>query len=203
MSDELDRSRWLGTHEPDIVPLGEPGDVRSGQVAAEWVSRWCENNEVVLPDNAKYLGLAAGQAYPELEFARLLRIKNANVTLVDNLFQAHSRLRFGKDFPGVKAMDMGIFAFLQDPPYKDYSLVTALGVEYALRDSYAIEKFVSLLPNVMKLGGIVTVFPYTGEDPSLFWAQSGFEPLYDQYTAYSGYASNLMYRYVEENSSKD
>lgn len=75
-----------------------------------------------IPQDGKYLGLAAGQAYPELVVARDLGLAMGNVTLVDRCFSLSAQRRFEDSYSGVKTVTSGLFEFLDSPPERDFSM---------------------------------------------------------------------------------
>lgn len=178
---ELDRiNKWKAGREPDIVPT-------AGNPTAEIISRnityWAEEENVNLSE-VKFLGLAAGQAVPELYVVSALGIKSENVTLVDRNFSGYSRDNIVGNYPGIEAVDSGLFTYLQHPTTSDFSIVTALGIEYAFETTDEIKQLITLLPNVLKKGGLVLVFPYDGIDPASIWQRNNFRPLYDTGTSF-------------------
>lgn len=178
---ELDRiSKWESGKEPDIVPT-------VGNSTAEIISRnityWAEEKNVNLSE-LKFLGLAAGQAVPELYVVSALGIKPENATFVDRNFRGYSRDNIVNNYPGIEVVDSGLFTFLQHPTRSDFSIVTALGIEYAFETTDEITELIILLPNVLKKGGLVLIFPYDGIDPASIWQRNNFRPLYDTGTSF-------------------
>jgi hypothetical protein len=200
MTHELDKCRWHeGQFEPDYGPAGDPSS--SGDTIAKTVARWLHKYDTPLPYDATYLGLAAGQAYPELKIVERLGIRNTNVTLIDRRFSATSKSRFAKDYPEIKVLETGMFDLLENTQSTYFSIVTALGIEYTLEDPDVIQALISGLPRIMRTGGIAAIYPYTGDiDPSPIWEANRFEPLF-HYTTFNGPYSTLIYRLANNNQA--
>lgn len=195
---ELDeRTRIVsGGTEPGVVPGTEPEDTSISDIVVRTVQRWRNEKGEPFSQADLFLGLGAGEAYPEMQIVDRLGFSAASVTLVDKRFSQDAKSRFSTNYPQTTLVESGLFEFLDKSPERGYSLVTALGVEHSLNIPHAMDTFISALPKVMKPGGIAVVFPYKGTyDPSAQWTTNDFEPLYPHTKFTNGLADAMMYVY--------
>lgn len=188
MTHELDNVYWMG--EPDVVDPDDPtGNV--DHVLLRFFNDWKDETGAHFTTEDKMLGLASGQAFPELKLAESLGIPYSNVTLLDRAFSWEAMLRFQTSYPDVQTYESGMFAFLESySGDQKYKLVTAIGVEYSLKTRDAINKFASLLPNVMQPEGLVVVFPYPVKNTEEYWRAHEFENIFPWMTTHIA-----MYQY--------
>lgn len=182
-------------HELDglIINDAQPavGAESTGENVGEEIIRWLGTNNKKLNPKAKLLGLGAGYARPELGLARKLNIPDDRVTLIDKTPQIYYPSDVQKDHPRLKYHGgTGMFAYLSRPKGK-YDIVTAFGVESVLQDATRMTTFISMLPGVLNRGGFVCVNPYTGENLSEVWKESGFQRVYDS----QDYLDKIIYRF--------
>lgn len=171
---ELDRLHTFGQREPD-TSMSEPGSTSHGDLANRAIKRWLKETRRKLPADPSYLALGVGQAYPEVAFAKHLRIPPEKVTMVDRYFPDYTLNRLATEFNGVELVESGIFAYLTDPPKKDFSVVSAFGIEYVFLRKEAPETFVTAMKNVVAKDGIVFINFYCGKNVDSLWRRSGFE----------------------------
>lgn len=193
MLHELDNNRYYTYSEPDHARSENPTDTTYGELVGEWIEDWINETGNRFPADTKYLGLAAGRGYSEMHIAERFGIKPANVTLVDRYFRPQALARFSREYPELQAIELGMFEFLENPPTTDFSLVTAIGVEYAFDNPAAAEAFIAGLPRVMRPGGIAAIFPSGSADPTPHLEAHGLQPI-NPYSGFSGRSSLLIYR---------
>lgn len=193
MTHELDSAAWAGLFEPDNAVPDETTHMYISYDWAEMIMRKLSEEGRDFYEGSM-LGLAAGWSEPEMYIARRIGIPYRNITLVDKNFSGSMKQIFAGEYSEVNAVESGMFEFLETTQKTDYSLVTALSIEYALKNPVAMDTFISLLPRIMQPGGIVLVFPYTGDyDPSSQWQSHGFEPLKTSTTYRGGSHNRLAY----------
>lgn len=185
---ELDRPFSFSSIEPDFSML-TPDDTTHGDHFARAIKRWLSETGRDLPANPTYLALGVGQAYPEVAFARHLRIPPERVTMVDRRIASYTRERLTAEFDGVDLVESGIFAYIIMPPKKYFSVVGAFGIEYVFEKREAPETFVAAMQKLVSKGGIVIISAYCGKNVDSFWRRSGFEVV----KGHSGPWSHLMY----------
>lgn len=135
-----------------------------------------------LPEDVRYLGLGVGQAYPEVALAKGLGVPPERAVFVDKRFRAYALDRLATDFPAVQTVTSGIFAFLETTAEKDFSIVSAFGIEYAISADDQIRPFIELMPRLMRVGGIVAISFYHAGNVDEHWRRKGFQPV----VGYSG-----------------
>ncbi len=148
-----------------------------GEYLADTLMTALEEYGYLLPRNATYLGLAAGQAYPEMSLAKNLGIPHNKVTLIDRDFSHKALERHDAEFPEVTLINEGLFSYLSEPTQRKFSLVSVIGLEYVLRKNTHMQTLISLLPNVLCPQGLALIHLYEGPVYQEIWERFEFEKL--------------------------
>lgn len=160
-----------------------------GRQAVWWIRRYLKERKYMLPTDCRYLGLGVGQAYPEIELARQLRIPPTRTTFVDREFRPDVLLHIENKFAGVQLVTSDIFSYLERSPDQFVDIISAFGIEYAISRDDQIRALMRLLPRWMRTKGVVAVSFYMGKNVDHLWKQRGFEP----FRGYSGQWSADLY----------
>lgn len=166
-----------------IADTVEGEDPERGLSYAFRINNWLRKRGLSLPKDAKYLGLACGWGLCERVFAMKLGIDDSRTTLLDKKFSDEA-LRIMDDNPEIGLIQAGIFAFLNEPKQRGFSVVSAFGVDYLLDGPSRIGALIVALPKILMPGGFVSVAPYSGKDIGNIWEDNGFTAIErDNYTA--------------------
>lgn len=197
MIHELDKNMWGRGIEPDYVPTYPPPDSTVGDTVADYLATSAMRGHISLPlTSGKYLALAAGQAYPEIRLAQRLKLNPNNIYLVDYSSLSEVIERFKNLTEKPKFFErMGMFSFLSNNSGPKFGLITALGIEYALKNEEAIKTFAPLTSHVMLPGAVLVVLPYDGNNPTSYFLDSGFEPV-PPFTTYTNTTGTLIYKRI-------
>lgn len=155
---ELDRSRWYGMEEPDLGSFSIYGARCLGRSSAQMVEQWMGMNSSRLPAQARYLGLAAGQAFAEMAFAGHLGISPRNTTLVDRTFALDVRARLEHPKSKPTLIDSGLFTYLAQATDR-FDVITAFGVEYVFNGEAELKTLMTLAERVLNPDGYMAIVP--------------------------------------------
>lgn len=149
-------------------------DEKEGKTIAEYVLSWLDKLGLSIPTDAKYLGLGAGMAYPELAFARTLGIAASNITLLDINFGRQALIRIKNVSPEIAVFDrIGIWSFLKNPNVGSFSVVSLFGLDHKLRD-WSTLHIVLNLPKILTSNALVCIFPGGNSELGKLWEQQEF-----------------------------
>lgn len=184
MSNFLEGSDSYPPHEHDdagarifgarIFDDTDEGYAGIGLDYARRINRFLAEQQLSLPEDARYLGLACGQGLGEMTFACKLGIDHPGITLLDKKFSAITLRIMDEMLPEVGLIKAGIFAFLSQPQQKDFSLVSAFGIDYLLDGPRRMKAFITMLPKILRPGAFICIAPYYGKDLGIVWEDNGF-----------------------------
>lgn len=168
------------SHESDLVShIGDHiDDLNIDGLWAETVGNMLATAREQKPISAEVMiGMGAGQAYPELDLARIAGIPSQNVFLLDRVFSTTARERIATVAPESKLIESGVFSFLQNPDGNRFTLVTTFGLHDVLKGKN-VEEFFRLIPNCLDDSAVVFLqhlgFRF---DPRKIAAKYGFRAL--------------------------
>lgn len=173
---------------------------------AKPIKRWLGEHNVSFPKEPQLLGLGAGVGNPECALAEQLGIGNEeigykNVTLVDKNPTIAEHPILTKYRKGIRYLaGRGIFYYLENPDRRDFSVVTAIGLEYLVNSPDVMRDFVQVLPNVLLPNAFVCIYPDSFQkdgsfNPERVWSENGFEKVTDLGPD-RDYWGSLMYVYT-------
>ena len=153
-------------------------DAARGKDIAEVIKKRLTAFEVVLPPDAKYLAIGAGQAQAEMEFARALGVAEPRITLLDKKFSSKAVTRFTDTAFSGQQIEEDIFRFLDTPAHDKFDVVSAIGMEYVFDTQEGIEKLAAGLSTRMNPEGVALLLPssFSGDATST-WNNYGFTSL--------------------------
>ena len=162
---------------------------------AKPIQAWLREHSLQLPGEPQLLGLGAGVANPECSLAEILEIPYKDVTLVDKNPNIAKHPILTEHRQGVRYLaGTGIFRYLENPDRKDFSVVTAIGLEYLLGDLKLMENLIRLLPGVLLPHSFVCVYPESINNPEQVWSETGFEKV--KMDGSRDYSGSLLYVYT-------
>ena len=168
---ELDDPWYAG-----LLPnIGEPQD---GDFYARCLFE-ADPNAFSIVKDAQFLGLAAGNANPELRLAERLSISSNRIFLLDFSYQNEVR----RD--GVTKIATGVFEFLEKPSKTDFSIITLIGAEFLYNQEKQSHTLAKLLPHILKPPALLCIYPE--EKITAFHNNNGFRSVGNFWYQYTGY----------------
>ncbi|HSW88019.1 MAG TPA: hypothetical protein VLG12_02540 [Candidatus Saccharimonadales bacterium] len=132
-----------------------------------------------LSTNSRYLALGAGYAHAELELAKLLGLKDENVTLLDKQFSALALGHLSyQGFEG-QTVECDMFDFLETPAKEKFDLITGFGLESNYDSPRRFQRLVAGIAANLNIGGVTVLIPETmGIVASQLFRDHGFVSLH-------------------------
>jgi hypothetical protein len=176
----------LARHDEDV-----PADIRDtatdlneGPLTYGFLLRQLDglkNQGIIVAPNPVMLALCAGNADTEgrmaqqLQAQRLIAVdRQSQAEVQPKVIAPHTEFAYGK----------GIIHYLQAQVEQGtlaaVDLATIIGAEYAVREPYVQEALAYLLSKLVKVGGLVLIWPMNGLQPAI-WQKYGWQ-MFDQGT---------------------